>query len=29
MELKTFLYQKSEGIARVRFNRPDARNALD
>lgn len=29
MELKTILYKKSEGIGSVRFNRPEARNALD
>ena len=29
MELKTILYKKSAGIGNVRFNRPEARNALD
>ena len=29
MELKTILYKKEDGMAKVRFNRPDARNALD
>jgi enoyl-CoA hydratase/carnithine racemase len=29
MELKTILYKKSDGIGNVRFNRPEARNALD
>ena len=29
MELKTILYKKSDGIGKVKFNRPEARNALD
>jgi len=29
MELKTILYKKEDGMGKVRFNRPDARNALD
>lgn len=29
MELKTILYKIEKGIASVRFNRPEARNALD
>ena len=29
MELKTIIYKKSDGIGKVKFNRPEARNALD
>ncbi len=29
MELKTILYKKEDGIGKVKFNRPGARNALD
>ena len=29
MELKTIVYEKNDGIGKVKFNRPDARNALD
>jgi enoyl-CoA hydratase/carnithine racemase len=29
MELKTILYKKEDGMGKVRFNRPEARNALD
>lgn len=29
MRLEGFIYKKKEGVAHVRFNRPEARNALD
>ncbi len=29
MELKTILYKKKDGQGSVRFNRPEARNAVD